>query len=136
VKRLLFVGAGAIGSYLAAESARVGLALGYRVPPFAGAPAERWADADRPETHDALDRLLTPTAATGRSWRASMAQDIAKGRRTEIDQMNGSVVARGREGGVPTPMSRAVVEIVHEVESGARPPAPGNLELVLRRVGI
>jgi 2-dehydropantoate 2-reductase len=120
---------------LAAESARVGLALGHRVPAFAGAPAERWADAGSSETRDALDRLLTPTAAGGRSWRASMAQDVAKGRRTEIDEMNGFVAARGRECGVPTPMSLAVVETVHEVESGARAAAPGNLELTLRRSG-
>ncbi len=120
---------------LAAESARVGLALGYRVPAFAGAPAERWADAERAETRDALDRLLTPTASGGRGWRASMAQDVTKGRRTEIDEMNGWVVARGQECGVPTPVSRAVVETVHEVDSRSRPAAPGNLELTLRRAG-
>jgi 2-dehydropantoate 2-reductase len=120
---------------LAAESARVGLALGHRVPAFAGTPADRWADAASPETRDALDRLLTPTAAGERSWRASMAQDVAKGRRTEIDEMNGFVAARGRQCGVPTPISLAVVETVHEVESGARAAAPGNLELTLRRSG-
>ena len=121
---------------LAAESARVGLGLGHRVPAFGGAPAEQWADAGRPETRDALDRLLTPTAAGSRSWRASMAQDVAKGRRTEIDEMNGWVAAQGRECGVATPVSRAVVETVHEVESGARPAAPANLELTLRRAGL
>jgi hypothetical protein len=47
--------------------------------------------------------------------------------------MNGFVAARGRECAVPTPMSLAVVETVHEVESGARAAAPGNLELTLRR---
>ena len=65
-----------------------------------------------------------------------MAQDVAKGRRTEIDEMNGFVVARGQECGVATPVSRAVVETVHEVESRSRPPAPGNLELTLRRAGL
>jgi 2-dehydropantoate 2-reductase len=121
---------------LAAESARVGLALGYRVPAFGGAPAERWADADRPETRNALDRQLTPTAPGGRSWRASMAQDVAKGRRTEIDEMNGWVVARGEDCGVATPVSRAVVETVREVDARSRPATPGNLELTLRRAGL
>jgi 2-dehydropantoate 2-reductase len=121
---------------LAAESARVGLALGHRVPAFAGAPAERWADAGRPDTRDALDRPLTPTATGGRSWRASMAQDVAKGRRTEIDEMNGVIAARGEECGVATPVSRAVVETMHEVDSRSRPAAPGNLELTLRRAGL
>jgi 2-dehydropantoate 2-reductase len=120
---------------LAAESARVGLALGHRVPAFAGAPAERWADADRRETWEALDRMLTPAAATARSWRASMAQDVAKGRLTEIREMNGHVMAEGRQTGVPTPVSAAIVAAVREVEAGARAESPRNLELVLRQAG-
>jgi 2-dehydropantoate 2-reductase len=120
---------------LAAESARVGLALKHRVPAFGGAPAERWADADRRETWDALDQMLTPRAATGRNWRASMAQDVAKGRRTEIDEMNGHVVAEGRRVGIATPVSAAIVETVRELDAGARAQSPQNLELVLRRAG-
>jgi 2-dehydropantoate 2-reductase len=122
--------------HLAAESARVGLALGHRVPKFNGAAAEQWADAARRETYEALDRMLTPAAATRRNWRASMAQDVAKGRPTEIDYMNGHVVAQGRQKGVPTPVSAATVEVMHEVEKGARQPEPKNIELVLRRAGL
>ena len=120
---------------LAAESARVGLALQHRVPAFGGAPAERWADADRRETWDALDRMLTPATATGRNWRASMAQDVIKGRRTEIDYMNGYVVDRGREKGVPTPVSSAVVQIVREIDAGTRKPSPDNIGVALSRSG-
>ena len=122
--------------HLAAESARVGLALGHRVPKFNGAAAEQWADAGRRETYEALDRMLTPAAATRRNWRASMAQDVAKGRPTEIDYMNGHVVAEGRHKGVPTPVSAATVEVMHEVEKGVRRPEPKNIELVLSRAGL
>lgn len=125
----------AITIHLAAESARVGLALGHRVPKFGGAPAEQWADASRRETYEALDRMLTPASASGLNWRASMAQDVIKGRPTEIEYMNGHVVAQGRERGVPTPVSAAVVEVVREIEAGARPPAPRNIEETLRRAG-
>ena len=120
---------------LAAESARVGLALQHRVPAFGGAPAERWADADRRDTWDALDRMLTPATATGRNWRASMAQDVAKGRRTEIDEMNGHVVAEGRRLGIATPVSAAIADVVREIDAGARSQSPQNLELALRRTG-
>jgi 2-dehydropantoate 2-reductase len=126
----------ALTIHLASEAARVGLALGYRVPKFNGAPSEQWADAGRRETWEALDRMLTPTSGERRNWRASMAQDVAKGRPTEIDYMNGFVVAKGHERGVPTPVSAAVVDIVHEVEQGIRKPAPQNIELVLRRAGV
>jgi 2-dehydropantoate 2-reductase len=120
---------------LAAESARVGLALGHRVPAFGGAPAERWADATRRETWEALDQMLTPAAVGGRNWRASMAQDVAKGRRTEIDEMNGYVVAEGRRLGIATPVSAAIADVVREIEAGARSQSPQNLEIALRRTG-
>jgi len=129
-------GGRAITIHLAAESARVGLALGYKIPKINGAPAEQWADAGRRETYEALDRMLTPTTASTRNWRASMAQDVAKGRPTEIDYMNGHVIAQGRERGVPTPVSVAVVDVMHEVERGERKPVPQNVELALRRAGV
>jgi 2-dehydropantoate 2-reductase len=122
--------------HLGAESARVGLAQGYRVPKFNGAAAEQWAAANTPEGYAALDTMLTPTSATSRNWRASMAQDVTKGRPTEIDFMNGHVVAKGREKGVPTPVSAAVVETMHEVDSGARTPEARNIELTLQRAGL
>lgn len=126
----------AIQIHLAAESARVGLALGYSVPKFRGAPAEQWADASTHATFDALDRHLTPTTPNQRNWRASMAQDIIKGRRTEIEEMNGYVVARGRECGVPTPVSEAAVEAVRRIERGLLKPARENIKQVLQRAGI
>jgi len=126
----------AITIHLAAESARVGLALGYRIPKFNGATAEAWAAADRREGYEPLDTMLTPTAGSTRNWKASMAQDVIKGRPTEVDYMNGHVVAQGRERGVPTPVSSATVEVVHEIEAGSRKPAPENIGLVLRRAGL
>jgi 2-dehydropantoate 2-reductase len=126
----------AITIHLGAESARVGQALGYRVPKFNGAAVEQWADAGRRETYQSLDTMLTPASAGTRSWRASMAQDVAKGRPTEIDYMNGHVVAQGRERGVPTPVCTATVEIVREIDAGTRKQAPENIGLVLRRAGL
>jgi len=121
---------------LAAESARVGLTLGYRVPKIGAFPAETWAATDRPETYDELDKKVTPALGPGRNWRASMAQDVIKRRRTEIDYMNGFVIAKGREAGVPTPMSEVVVDIVRGIDSGAREPGPATIDEALRRAGV
>ncbi len=126
----------AITIHLAGESARVGLALGYRVPNFNGESAERWADSTRRETWEALDAMLTPKATSARNWRASMAQDILKGRPTEIDYMNGHVIAQGRTVGVPTPVSLATVAMVKEIEAGTRKPSPENIAEVLKRAGV
>ena len=126
----------AITIHLAGESARVGLALGYSIPKINGAAVEQWADAGRRETWQALDEMLRPKSASTRNWKASMAQDVAKGRPTEIDYMNGFVVDRGREVGVPTPVSAAVVETVREVDRGQRKQAPENIGLTLKRAGV
>jgi 2-dehydropantoate 2-reductase len=65
-----------------------------------------------------------------------MAQDVAKGRPTEIEYMNGHVVAQGRAKGIPTPVSAAIVETVKEIDAGTRKPAPENIPHVLRRAGV
>ena len=122
--------------HLAGESARVGLAQGYTIPKFNGETAERWADSTKRETWQALDTMLTPKSAGGRNWKASMAQDVHKGRPTEIDYMNGHVVAKGKEKGVPTPISTATVSVVREIDAGTRKQAPENIAEVLKRAGV
>jgi 2-dehydropantoate 2-reductase len=120
---------------LGAESARVGLAAGYSVPKFGGTEAKTWAAADDKAVYAELDAMLVPKSASGRNWRASMAQDVAKGRRTEIEQMNGHVVARGAELGVPTPVSSVVVGFVREIDAGTRKPSPDLIEQALQAAG-
>ena len=60
--------------------------------------------------------------------KASMLQDLEKGKKTEVDAINGVVSAFGRRTGVPTPMNDRVVEIVHRIEEGELTPSFGNME--------
>jgi 2-dehydropantoate 2-reductase len=120
---------------IAQESAAVGLKQGYRIPKFNGREAEQWAQAGQPDIYQELDATLKPKEGASRNWRASMAQDVIKGRRSEIDYMNGRVVDKGRELGVPTPVSAAVVELMREVDAGTRKPAPEHIEIALTRAG-
>ena len=46
----------------------------------------------------------------------STLQSIRRGRLTEIDFLNGAVVAAARERGIETPVNAAIVELVHDVE--------------------
>ena len=48
--------------------------------------------------------------------RSSMLQDVSRGRRTEIDFINGAIVALGRTYGVPTPVNAALVAQIKELE--------------------
>jgi len=63
----------------------------------------------------ALSRSLGTTPALG-----STLQSIRRGERTEIDYLNGEIVALGRRTGRPTPYNAAVVDLVHQVESTGR----------------
>ena len=49
--------------------------------------------------------------------RASMLQDILRGRPTEIDAINGAVVARGRQAGVDTPVNLLLTQLVRALEA-------------------
>jgi 2-dehydropantoate 2-reductase len=51
---------------------------------------------------------------------ASMLQDLRRGRRTEIDYMNGAVAALGVERGVPCPVNRALTAIIKAIEAQSR----------------
>lgn len=61
--------------------------------------------------------------------KASMLQDIEKGKPTEVDAINGAVSAYGRKVGCPTPMNDKVVEIIHRIEKGELKPSFDNLSL-------
>ena len=60
--------------------------------------------------------------------KASMLQDIEKGKLTEVDAINGVVCEAGRKCGVPTPMNDAVVSVIHRIESGELRPEMQNLQ--------
>ena len=61
--------------------------------------------------------------------KASMLQDLEKGKLTEVDAINGAVSVTGRKVGCPTPMNDRVVEIIHRIEKGELRPCRDNLRL-------
>ena len=60
--------------------------------------------------------------------KASMLQDLEKGKLTEVDAINGAVSEYGRKVGFPTPMNDRVVEIIHQIEQGKLQPSFENLK--------
>jgi len=50
---------------------------------------------------------------------SSTAQDMSRGRRTEIDSLNGYVARRGAELGVPTPVNQALFALIKLAEGRA-----------------
>jgi 2-dehydropantoate 2-reductase len=51
---------------------------------------------------------------------ASTLQDLQKGRKTEIDHLNGAVVALGESFGIACPVNAALTTIIKQLESQAR----------------
>jgi 2-dehydropantoate 2-reductase len=62
-----------------------------------------------------------------RHLKSSMLQSLERGRRTEIEFMNGYVVEKGQAAGVPVPANEVLTHMVREIEAGARPVTPNNL---------
>jgi 2-dehydropantoate 2-reductase len=50
--------------------------------------------------------------------RSSMFDDLAAGRETEIDYLNGEVVKLGRKVGLPTPVNARIVSLIKQREAG------------------
>ncbi len=75
-----------------------------------------------------LSRSLGTTPALG-----STLQSIKRGRKTEIDYLNGEVVALGKTTSRPTPYNEAVVNLVHEVERAGAFLTPAELTAAVKK---
>jgi 2-dehydropantoate 2-reductase len=117
---------------LAGEGIRVGQALGYQLEKIRGADPEQIARANEGDASALaeVEALIVPKAGSNPRadiQRPSMAQDILKGRRTEIDAMNGYIARKGAEAGVPAPSHQKLAEIVTRIERGELKPSPSLL---------
>lgn len=63
-----------------------------------------------------IDAAVRGIPATMPGQHSSTAQDLARGKPTEIDHLNGYVVQRGEALGVPTPLNRALQVLVKLAE--------------------
>jgi 2-dehydropantoate 2-reductase len=120
-----------IGVHIAAEVVQVGRAAGHEVEPIYGIAAQRFVDAAAGHGLDAVEADMAAGATFLSGGRPSLLQDVMKGRRTEIDHLNGYVCRQGRKLGVKTPVNDAVVDLIHRHGVGTLKPDPRNLEPLL-----
>jgi 2-dehydropantoate 2-reductase len=104
-----------------AEAARVGFAHGIRFVAMGAIDdaALRRLVVARPEDAVTLPREIARRMGDVPN-QGSTLQSIRRGRPTEIDALGGTVVALGGAVGVPTPVTAAIVGLVHEVEGSRR----------------
>ena len=59
--------------------------------------------------------------------RSSMSDDLAHGRKTEVDYINGELVQLAHRLHVDAPINRKIVELIRKAEAGAEPLSPAEL---------
>lgn len=117
---------------IACEALTVAGVLGVQVEPISGISGQAYLDAGRGVGLQELRDKLIEAGRNLRAGRPSLLQDVTKGRRTEVEYLNGYVARKGREVGVPTPMNEAVVQVVKQVESGALKQDAANIDLLTK----
>ena len=101
---------------------------GIKIEPVQGKDAVKLLDYHGPIKKQ-LSLLILPIAIKKHAkLKASMLQDIEKGKLTEVDAINGAIAAYGRKIGFPTPMNEKVTAIIHRIEQGELKPSFDNLK--------
>lgn len=110
------------------EALDTALALGHRIVPIFG---QAELALHGPDTYAAavLDAICEgwSTADT----RVALLQDWGKGRRGEIDEINGLVVQEQARLGGSAPVNAHLADLGHRIERGELRPSPDNLERML-----
>ena len=100
---------------------------GIRIEPVQGKDIVKLLDYSNP-VKKAVSFLIIPIAIRKHArLKASMLQDIEKGKLTEVDAINGMVSYYGRKVGFPTPANDCVTDIIHRIEKGELTPGFENL---------
>jgi 2-dehydropantoate 2-reductase len=115
------------------EAIRTALALGHRLVPILG---KSRVEANDPEQYarSLLEAVLS--GWTLPNTRVAVLQDWMKGRRGEVDDINGVVAREQRRLGGHAPVNENLIEIAARIESGALTADPSNAGLLLSLLQI
>lgn len=116
-------------SYLGREVKVCCEAEGLKLPILLNEQSPHSLDIQNQAQFDENQRMFTVMYQDMHPAKASMLQDLEKGRRTEVGMINGYVSQTGRKHGIPTPFNDKVVEIVSLIEQGQLSLSMDNLDL-------
>src|ERR1700761_6827529 len=106
---------------LGSEAIRVGQAHGYQLEEILHLPPEtiaRAGEGDEAASKAYDTQRFADGKKTASEQRPSMGQDMAKGRRTEIEFINGYIVREGEKLGMTSRANAILTDIVKKVERG------------------
>jgi 2-dehydropantoate 2-reductase len=116
---------------LGSEAIRVGQAHGYQLEEILHLPPEtiaRAGEGDEAATRACDEQRIKDRSKVAAEQRPSMGQDMQKGRRTEIEFLNGYVVREGEKVGIAARANAVLTDIVKRVEKGELKPDPRHIE--------
>jgi 2-dehydropantoate 2-reductase len=106
---------------LAREILAVARARGVRPEAFDGFdPAAYLPDAPAGAAAQSLDDLVVHNRRSAKTHSGIWRDLAVRKRPTEVDAQLGIIVTLGAEAGVPTPLTSAVVDLIHQIERGVR----------------
>ncbi len=111
------------------ECIDVAAAAGIKIEPVQGKDIVKLLDYSNPLKKKFAYILIPICIKKHAALRASMLQDLEKGKKCEIDAINGVVCAYGKKYGVKTPYNDKVCEIIHGIEDGKYKPSFDNVRL-------
>jgi 2-dehydropantoate 2-reductase len=114
------------------ECVRTALALGHRLVPIMGKDRVEENDPDAYATA-LLDQVLD--GWTMPDTLVTVLQDWRKGRRGEVDDINGLVVREQERLGGAAPLNAKLVDLARRVESGELKADPANAGLLRSLIG-
>jgi 2-dehydropantoate 2-reductase len=114
------------------EAFDTGATIGHPVLPIFGLTTEDLRQTNR-LVETLLDTLLAGFVLP--HTKTTVLQDWIKGRHSEVDDLNGLVVAERTKRGGTAPVNAAVVEIAHRIERDELKPGPENLALLRELAG-
>ena len=122
---------------LAQEAVAVALARDVELKSFDGFDPEAFRPGVDPVlTAASLDDLVRFNRASGKTHSGIWRDLAVRKRRTEVEAQLGWIVRIGGQEGVPTPLTRAVIDQIRQIETGARAMGRENLRELGRAAGL
>jgi 2-dehydropantoate 2-reductase len=112
------------------EAIRVGEAMGYQLEDIYHIPPEtiaRAGEGDEAAMRVCDEERIRQGNRTAAGQLPSMGQDMVKGRRTEIEFLNGLIVREGEKLGLPCRANAVLTDLVKRVERGELKPDPRHI---------
>lgn len=115
-------------SYIGYEVKACCEADGLKMPVLLGRYSPDTLDLSKPGGFEASQKMFLEMYDGLRTAKASMLQDLEKGKKTEVNMINGFVCDTGKKHGIPTPYCSTVVKVVTGIENGEYPLSMDNIK--------